>query len=253
MFCRDCVQRHPCTLLRVFCLPTDAAHSRTFDKAIRSLLSTHRKKTPALNEKKKLLTSIFWFHIEANSLIEKDIKALCTQPYSFCLQYAQQRRIWKQSHFFPSQKQAWGDKSEKALLILKPCSIQIKRWIQTCGLVAKDRRRIKKLPVVGKHLQVQIIWHSKKQKFPCRHRRGHLYIDQRAARGRDDMKNRSDVAEGRKGKCRQRAALMAGWQTKQQHCTGRNMKMSHNDVEKLCKQSSKGNCVSLRWDVHVCM
>lgn len=42
-----------------------------------------------------------------------------------------------------------------------------------------------------------------------KHRRGHLFIDQRGARGRDEMKNRGDVSEGRKGKWRQRRALIA--------------------------------------------
>lgn len=56
------------------------------------------------------------------------------------------------------------------------------------------------------------------------HRRGHLFIDQRGARGRDKMKNRDDITEGRKGKRRQRHALIASWQTKQQRSTGKDMK-----------------------------
>lgn len=36
------------------------------------------------------------------------------------------------------------------------------------------------------------------QKKKKKHWRGHLFIDQRGARGRDEMKNRGDVSEGGK-------------------------------------------------------
>lgn len=48
-----------------------------------------------------------------------------------------------------------------------------------------------------------------RKKKKTAHRRGHLVIDQGRATGMDEMKNRSDVTTGRKGKWRQRQALIA--------------------------------------------